>query len=412
MRSYWKCLILIGCAGVLLLCLLGCFHDEHLEAVIRDALKPPTDSDFASVTAANTAFGFNLLTTLRSEDPIANMFISPLSISIALTMTYNGAAGATERAMAEVLEIEGLDRYTVNRSNLALQEGLGNREPKVEIAIANSIWNRQGIAFNSDFLNQNRQFFGAEIASLDFSSPQAVPIINEWVGTNTNGKIEKIIQTIDPEIVMILINAIYFKGSWQEEFDKSKTREGVFHLSDGSEKQVPMMRREGGYPYLRSEKFEAANLPYGDGEVSMYIFLPNRDSNLDEFLDILNAEHWSNWLSQFSTARNIIMILPRFKLEYEAELNDTLKAMGMAIAFGKTADFSGIGRDLFISQVRHKAVVEVNEKGTEAAAATSVKVGVKSISPTFRVDRPFFFAIYDSTTETILFMGIVREPME
>ena len=300
MRSYWKCLILIGCAGVVLLCLLGCFHDEHLEDAIRDALKPPTDSDFSSVASANTAFGFNLLTILKAENPTANMFISPLSISIALTMTYNGAVGETAHAMAEVLEIEGLDRYTVNHSNLALRESLENRGPKVEISIANSIWNRQGVAFNSDFLNQNRQFFGAEIASLDFSSPQAVPMINEWVGTNTNGKIKKIIQTIDPEIVMILINAIYFKGSWQEEFDKSKTREGIFHLSDGSEKQVPMMRREGAYPYFRGENVEAASLPYGDGEVSMYIFLPNRNSNLDEFLDALNAEHWASWLSQFS----------------------------------------------------------------------------------------------------------------
>ena len=408
MGSNWKRLILIGCAGMVLLCLLGCFRDDE---PIDDILTAIDDPDFANVASANTEFGFNLLTALRVESPIENIFISPLSISMALTMTYNGAVAETERAMAEVLEIEELDRDAVNRSNRTLRESLRNRGEKVEITIANSIWGRQGVAFNTDFLNRNQEFFGAEIASLDFSSPQALERINGWVDTNTNGKIKKILQRIDPRTLIILINAIYFKGSWQEEFDKSKTREGVFHLSDGSEKQVPMMRREGAYPYFRGEDFEAASLPYGDGEVSMYIFLPNRDSNLDEFLDVLNAERWESWLPQFSEGReNSLMILPRFKLEYEVKLNDTLKAMGMEIAFGSGADFSGMGPSLFISEVRHKAVVEVNEEGTEAAAATVV-VGVESAPPIFAVDRPFFFAIYDSTTKTILFMGVVREPM-
>ena len=408
MRNYWKRLILIGCAGVVSLCLLGCFRDDEPIDAILAAIDDP---DFASVASANTEFGFNLLTALRAEAPIENIFISPLSISIALTMTYNGAVAETERAMAEVLEIEELDQDAVNRSNRTLRESLRNRGQKVKISIANSIWGRQGVAFNPDFLNRNQEFFGAEIASLDFSSPQALERINGWVDTNTNGKIKKIVQRIDPRTLIFLINAIYFKGNWQEEFDKSKTRGGGFHLSDGSEKQVPMMRREGAYPYFRGEHFEAASLPYGDGDVSMYIFLPNRDSNLDEFLGRLNAERWASWLSQFSEVReNSMMILPRFKLEYEVKLNDTLKALGMEIAFGSGADFSDMGPSLFISEVRHKAFVEINEEGTEAAAATVV-VGVESAPPIFEVDRPFFFAIYDSITKTILFMGVVREPM-
>ena len=417
MRSYWNRLILIGYTRVMLLCLFGCFYlfgcfdNDYLANTIRDALTSSDNPDFASVASANTKFGFNLLTALREDESVENIFISPLSISIALTMTYNGAVGETERAMAEVLEIEGLDRDTVNRSNRTLRESLGNRGPKVELSIANSIWSRQGVEFNPDFLNRNREFFGAEVASLDFSSPQALERINGWVNTNTNGKIKKIFQEIDPRTLLILINAIYFKGSWQEEFDKSKTREEVFHLSDGSEKRVPMMRREGAYPYFRGDNFEAASLPYGDGDVSMYIFLPNRDSNLNEFLDGLNAERWAGWLSQFPTVReDSLMILPRFKLTYQVTLNDTLKAMGMEIAFSSGADFSGMGPSFFISEVRHKALVEVNEEGTEAAAVTVV-VGVKSVPPIFRVDRPFFFAIYDSRTKTILFMGIVREPM-
>ena len=415
MRSYWKRLILIGYAGVMLpclfcFCLFGCFRDDETDTM-DDLLGAIEDPDFASVASANTKFGFNLLTVLREGEPVENIFISPLSISIALTMTYNGAVGETERAMAEVLGIEELDRNAVNRSNATLRESLGNRGPKVEISIANSIWGRQGVVFNPDFLERNREFFEAEITALDFSAPQALERINGWVDTNTNGKIKKIVQTIHPRTLIFLINAIYFKGSWQEEFNKSKTREDIFYLSDESEKRVPMMRREAAYPYFQGEHFEAASLPYGDGDVSMYIFLPNHDSNLNEFLGGLNAENWASWISQFSVVReDSSMILPRFKLEYEVKLNDTLKAMGMEIAFNSGADFSGMGPSLFISEVRHKTFVEVNEEGTEAAAATVV-VGIESAPPIFRVDRPFFFAIYDNRTKTILFMGIVWEPM-
>ena len=398
-----------GIIGIVLLCLFGC--SEINDNIINDVLETINDPDVSSVASANTKFGFKLLQDLQEQEPGSNIFISPLSISIALTMTYNGAVGETARAMAEVLEIDELDLATINHSNAALRTSLENSGPKVEISIANSIWSRQGVEFNSGFLDRNRLFFGAEIASLDFSAPQAADIINGWVDTNTRGKIKKIVQEIDPGTLLFLINAIYFKGSWQEEFDKLQTRTDIFHLSDGSEKRVPMMHRDGAYPYFRGEHFEAAGLPYGDGDVIMYIFLPNHDSNLNEFLDSLNAENWTSWLSQFSPVReNSMMIIPRFKLEYEVSLNDTLKALGMDIAFGSGADFSGMGPSLFISEVRHKAVVEVNEEGTEAAAVTVV-VGVTSLPPIFRVDRPFFFAIYDTKTETILFMGTVTEPM-
>ena len=399
----------VGIMSIVLLCLLGCGDIHVPRNIIRDALEGTDDPDVSSVASANTRFGFKLLHDLRERDPGGNIFISPLSISIALTMTYNGAVGETERAMAEVLEIDGLDLSTINNSNRALRTSLENPDPKVEISIANSIWSRQGVDFNPDFLERNRVFFGAEIAALDFSLPQATATINEWVNTNTNGKIEKIVDRINPQTLLFLINAIYFKGNWRDEFDKSMTRSGVFHLSDGSEKQVQMMRREGEYPYFRGERFEATSLPYGDGRVSMYIFLPNRDSNLNKFLRNLNAENWEGWIAQLQDRRQTMM-LPRFKLEYEVRLNDTLEALGMGIAFGGGADFSGMGPSLFISEVRHKTFVEVNEEGTEAAAVTAV-VGVKSLPPAFRVDRPFFFAIYDAETETILFVGTVTEPM-
>ena len=398
-----------GIIGIVLLCLFGCFDIDVARNIIRDTLEATDDPDVSGVASANTRFGFKLLQDLREREPGANIFISPLSISIALTMTYNGAAGETEHAMAEVLEIGGLDRDTVNHSNAALRNSLENPDPKVEISIANSIWSRQGVDLNADFLERNRAFFGAEIASLDFNSPQATEIINEWVDTNTNGKIKKIVGRIDPQTLLFLINAIYFKGNWQDEFDPSRTRPGTFQLPSGSEKRVQMMRREGAYPYFRGENFEATSLPYGDGRLGMYIFLPSHDSSLNKFLRNLNEENWEDWISQLQDRRHELM-LPRFKLEYEIRLNDTLEALGMGIAFGSGADFSGMGPSLFISEVRHKTFVEVNEEGTEAAAVTAV-VGVKSIPSVFRVDRPFFFAIYDAETETILFMGTVTEPM-
>ena len=411
MRRRFERTILVGFAVAMLICLLGCSNSDDPTDSIGDVLDLIGDPTFSNVVSANTRFGFKLLKDVQVREPGANIFISPLSISIALTMTYNGAVGDTQQAMAQVLEIEGLNLDTVNRSNAALSESLENRGSEVQLSIANSIWSRQGVEFNPNFLNRNQEFFEAEIASLDFNSPEAPAIINGWVETNTNGKIEKIVQRIDPRTLIMLINAIYFKGSWQEEFDRSKTRDGIFRLSDGSDKKVPMMRREGAYPYYRGETFEAASLPYGDGTVSMYIFLPDRDSNLDEFLGELNAENWAGWLPQFHEVRdNSMMILPRFKLEYEVKLNDTLKALGMEIAFGGGADFSGMGPSLFISEVRHKTFVEVNEEGTEAAAVTVV-VGVESAPPSFIVDRPFFFAIHDDRTKTILFMGVVFEPM-
>ena len=397
--------------STILICLLGCSHGDSSTDVFDDALDFINNSSYSSVASANTTFGFKLLRDLQKRQPDTNIMISPLSISIALTMTYNGAVGETQRAMAGVLEIESLGIETVNRSNAALRNSLENTDPKVEIAIANSIWSRQGVDFNPTFLDRNRELFEAEIRSLNFNNPQAPEIINSWVDTNTNGKINQIVQRIDPATLIFLINAIYFKGSWQKEFDRSATRDGIFHLSDGRQKRVKMMYRKGAYPHFRGENFEAARLRYGEGRVSMYIFLPNLDSNLNDVIEQLNAESWSHRLSQFQESTDDSeMILPRFKLEYEVRLNDTLTALGMGIAFGTGADFSGMGTQLLISEVRHKTIIEVNEEGTEAAAVTVV-VGQESAPPIFRVDRPFLFAIHDERTQTILFMGIVVEPM-
>ena len=370
------------------------------------------------VVTANTKFGFTLFNDIRKTEQNKNIFISPFSISIALAMTLNGASGETEQAMTNALQLQGLDFEAINAGYAGLRHNLQTSDPKVILTIANSLWARQDVPFKQDFLQGNTQFFGAEVSTLDFTDPNTLTTINKWVDTNTNGKISKILDEINPDAVLFLINAIYFKGSWQTEFDPSRTRDGTFHLATGGEKQVPMMTRTGDYPYYENyeDNFQAISLPYGDGRISMSIFLPYRESDLNTFLNGLNFENWENWISQFRE-QEVFLSMPKFKLEYKKTLNNPLESLGMGIAFApRSADFSrmadleALGRNLYIGEVLHKSVVEVNEKGTEAAAVTNVEIRVESAPPAFIADRPFFFAIRDNETKTVLFVGIVADP--
>jgi serpin B len=376
-------------------------------------------ADTTSLGAAYSDFGFDLFAELAEADSGENVFISPLSVAIALAMTYNGASGETREDMAEVLKLAGMDIDEVTAANEAFLVSLDNLDPRVELAIANSLWSREGFDFKQDFLERNRESFDAEITSLDFNDPGAKDTINAWVDENTRGKIDSIIDRIDPMDVMFLINAIYFNGKWTVEFKEEHTTDMPFHLPNGTEKQHPMMFQAGKYQYLQGDDFQAVALPYGDNKrVSMYIFLPSGESSLDEFLNGLDSESWDGWMSQFAQKEGDVRI-PRFRTEYESELNDALTALGMGVAFSEqNADFSEMtDAQVFISEVKHKAVVEVNEEGTEAAAVTSVGVTVTSavIEPerfSFTADRPFFYAIRDDQTGSVIFMGTLVTPEE
>jgi serine protease inhibitor len=371
----------------------------------------------SNLAAASNAFGFDLFQQLRRQAGDQNVFFSPLSVTVALAMTYNGAAGETKNAMARALKIEGMNHAELNRESAELLKALKSSDPKIEVAIANSLWARGGMRFNDDFLARNRQFYGAEISTLDFNNPQSVATINRWVSGATKGKISQIIDRINPQQVMFLINAVYFKGQWQKRFDKTLTKQQPFHLPGGRQKPVPMMAQSGKYLYQRGDKFKAVSLPYGKGGVSIYLFLPDEESSIDDFLNGLSYQKWEGWINNFDETPGDVK-LPRFKLDYEKTLNDPLKDLGMGAAFNsREADFSGIRaeKDLYISEVKHKAVAEVNEEGTEAAAATSVGISVTSVREprerfTFIADRPFLMAIRDSQTGAILFMGTVMEP--
>jgi serpin B len=373
------------------------------------------------LVGGNNAFGINLFQALLGGEPDQNILISPASVSAALAMTYNGAAGETETAMIETLQLQGMTREEINGAFADLLSILRNPDPRVELVLANSLWMRSGVDFHEDFQQRNRDYFQAELKELDFNAPEAAKTINGWVRKQTRGKIDEIVEApIDPDTVMFLINAIYFNGAWTKEFDPDATREIPFTLPGGGSKEHPVMFREGEFSYLEGDGFAAARLPYGENErIGMYIFLPDRESSLADFYGQLDAANWARWMSSFQLREGEIG-LPRFKYEYEATLNEGLKALGMAIAFSaEEADFSGmrpIPPRLYISAVKHKTFIEVNEAGTEAAAATSTEVKVTSLLPsdednfTLIVDRPFFFSIVDDQTGALLFMGSVADP--
>lgn len=367
------------------------------------------------LTAANREFGFKLFSQLVEQDASRNLLISPTSVSIALSMLYSGAAGSTQQAMAKTLAWQDLSLSELNQANAALMTALESADPAVALEIANSLWGREDVAFEPAFLQQNQQFYQAEITSLDFSSPDAPAQINRWVSQNTSGKIPQIVDQIDPAQILFLINAVYFKGDWTTQFDPAKTQQQPFYRLDGSPQMHPLMTQQGQYFYAETEQFQAISLPYGNRRLSMEIFLPKPDSSLSAFYQSLSDANWQSWTSQFSRREGTVQ-LPKFTAEYDTSLIPALQALGMGEAFSAQANFSNLAQgELQVNQVRHKSFIEVNERGTEAAAVTSIGVRTTSMNllPPFemKVDRPFFYAIRESETGTLLFMGSLVEPI-
>lgn len=370
----------------------------------------------ARLVAAQNGFGFQLFSQVAGADAAENVMISPSSVAIALSMAYNGANGATQQAMADALELQGMSLEELNQANAALEVLLENADPDVTIGIANSLWGREGFTFDPQFLQRNEDFYNAEVQQLDFADPAATDIINEWVSDSTAGKIPTLVEEITPEQVLFLINAVYFNGTWTETFNPRQTQERPFSLANGASVEVPMMRQQGSFRYLETKEFQGIHLPYGSGRLSMVVLLPQGETDLAELQASLTAENWQTWMTRFSPREGTLQ-LPRFKSEFGTSLNEALKALGMDLAFDPAAaDFSGINPDeqLFISAVEHRTFIEVNEQGTEAAAATSVGISVTSapIDPPFQMvcDRPFFYAIQDNETGAILFMGAIQNP--
>ena len=366
----------------------------------------------ARLVAANTKFGFNLFNTLSKQQPNQNIFISPTSVALALSMTYNGVSGETKQEMTKVLELTGMTPQEINAANQGLQNSWQKVDPTVQVLIANSLWAQQGFSLKPEFLQTNQEYYQANVTELDFINPQeALSIINNWVSQKTQGKIDQIVEEISPDHVLFLINAIYFKGNWETPFDRSQTTNKTFYLTDSSSKQHPMMSQSGFHRCYETDTFQAVSLSYGQkGALRMYIFLPKSNTNLATFLQQLTPENWNKWMQEFRVKGGMIEI-PRFKMAYEVQLKDTLKALGMAEIFDiSKADFSPMTDDkVAVDSVKHKTFVEVNEEGTEAAAVTSISLPRGWIFQ-MNVNRPFFCAIRDHTTGTILFMGTIVDP--
>ena len=362
------------------------------------------------VRAASNRFAFGLLA--QANRPGDNLFLSPLSASMALAMTMNGAAGETWNQMRDALEFGSLAEEEINASYQSLLELLVGLDPSVETAIGNSVWTRQGFPVHADFLDAVGEAFGAEVAELDFANPSASARINEWVEAATRGRIEDIVpEAIPSAVVMYLINAIYFNGSWTLRFDPSETRAGPFRLDDGSTRTVPLMTLDTDFSYQENDRFQAVDLPYGGRAFSMTVLLPQRGVSVDDLAASLDAAEWDDIAAGFRDTR-VRVFLPRFRMAYERTLNDGLHALGMVDAFGPGADFSRLSpAGVWISEVKQKSWVDVNEEGTEAAAATVVTV-VESAGLEVRADRPFLFFIRERLSGANLFAGKLASPPE
>lgn len=387
-------------------------------------------TDKRLVAAGNNKFALELYTKLRSRE--GNLFFSPYSISTALAMAYAGARGETETEMAKVLHFPTVPGETVAVNdkfarmrfhsvfgNIVKDLNVRGRKGGYELTVANALWGQKGYRFLEEFLELIKTNYDGQLNEIDFirATEAARKAINVWVEKKTNNKIKNLIRkgVLSSMTRLVLTNAIYFKGNWARQFKEDRTKKTPFTLADGRKMDVAMMNQTGRFKYMETESFQGLELPYVDDELSMIILLPKEFDGLDEFEKTLTVENLSEWMDELRN-REVRVSIPKFKMTSQFGLASVLKSMGMIDAFSANADFSGMNgkRDLFISAVIHKAYVDVNEEGTEAAAATAVTMKLTSVGPTripvFRADHPFLFLIRDNHSGSILFIGRVMNP--
>lgn len=397
----------------------GCSDTSGPDPVTRIEALPRALTDAErEVIEAGDSFAFDFLARLAaSEDAGANLFVSPFSASMALGMALAGAEGETYEAMRGGLGLSDMSREEIGASYRSMIGLLTELDPSVQMEIGNSVWLRTGFDPEAAYLEEVEADFDARVSTLDFADPTAADTINAWVSEATGGEIEGIVTPpISPLTVAFLINAIYFRGDWTIQFDPADTRPGPFRREDGTVVTAPLMHlSDGEFPFAWTPEYTAVELPYGGEAFAMTLVLPPEGVSLADFVAELDADAWNLILVSLSP-REPPVVLPKFRLEYDRQLNEVLKAMGMEPAFDPSvADFSRMHRDaldmqLHVSEVKQKAFVEVDEKGTTAAAVTSVEVGVTSAPIGFTADRPFLFAIRERLSGTLLFTGLVYDP--
>jgi serine protease inhibitor len=371
-------------------------------------------ADQLSLVRSENTFAFDLFKkVLENADESKNIIISPLSISYALSMTLNGASGETLNGMLEALRVSGLTPENINSSYRDLSSALLSVDKKVLISIANSIWLEKNFEVKVPFRDVLTEYYSAEAQSFDISDPLAYKAINSWIEDKTNGLIKEMLDGIPDQTQLMLINAIYFKGKWSIQFDKKNTADNSFYTMNGTTIQVPMMKQVDDFKVFQGDGFVLAELPYGQGNFVMDVLMPTDGNGLSSLTPILSDDSFNSLLEQI-TRRKTDLMFPRFKYGYKSPLKDILTSMGMEIAFSDFADFSNISdMNLKIKDVLHQAFIETNEDGTEAAAATVVEivntVAVETLL--LRFDHPFIYIIRETTTNSILFMGKVADPL-
>ncbi len=394
--------------------LSSCNKTEN-EILPKEPVKIDLTADQVKLIGSENAFAFDLFKgVLNNADVNENIIISPLSISFALSMTLNGATGSTRDAILEALRVNGLTPETINNSCKNLSEALLSVDKRVLISIANSVWTEKNFVVKNPFREILTGYYKAEAKSFDINDSQAPRVINTWIEEKTNGLIKNMVDKLNYNTVMLLINAIYFKGKWNSSFDKTNSIPSSFYKPGGAAIEVPMMKQKSDFKIFQGDGFILAEFPYGQGNFVMDILLPDDNNGLNSVIKSMTDNNFKVWISNMSELETYLSF-PRFKYGYKKQLKDILSDMGMGVAFSDNADFSNISDiDLLINDVTHQAFIETNEEGTEAAAATIVDIGVTSVPLTpfiLNINHSFIYIIREITTSSILFMGRVADPL-
>ncbi len=415
MKTHFALLIISVMAAGLLAC------DKNSNGDPQDAVSPKQielPPQGLQVIERSNEFGIELFVRTAAGEQKDNLMLSPLSASAALTMLLNGSAGDTFDQIRDMLGYgDEMDIEAINQVYKSLVGQLLDADPKVTLAIANAVFYRDDFQVKPPFIESMDEDFDAHIEALDFSLPPAIEVINSWASDNTNGKIPEVINDISADMVMFLMNALYFKGDWTYQFDKELTQEAPFYLDEGSHIDVPTMTGNVNTRRYYGEGLRAVELPYGRTNFSMVVIVP--DGSLKEFYNEFTPDVWRSVTKGLDVDEEFTetsVMMPRFGFEYDTYLNNQLRSLGMVDAFEPyLADLSGISDwDIFVSFVKQNTFVEVGEEGTEAAAVTTIGIDVTSVDPDspprFHVDQPFVFAIRERTTNTLLFIGSVSRP--
>lgn len=391
--------------------------NSDLDKELPDPIKIELRGSEAEMVKSDQQFAIEFFANVFNEEAAEldkNFMISPLSLSMALAMTWNGADGETKAVMQKVLKLDGYTDQEVNEYYEKLREALLKTDPSTKLAIANSIWTNKNIKIKDDFISLNNEYFNSTVESVDFSDANSVKLMNKWAADNTNNLITHVLDKTNPNALMYLMNALYFKGIWTSEFNSRNTSSKPFYSEDGQTKNVDMMHQKSSFNYNENQTMQIVELPYGNQAFSMIVLLPKEGNKLaDVTQELQNSNSWGNLVSGLRSTQ-VDLYLPKFKTEYSRVLNDVLEKMGMGIAFEPgAADFSRMtDADAFISFVEQFTYINTDEVGTEAAAVTVVGIEPTSYQPdrtaTFNANRPFIYIIRENSTGSILFMGAVK----